>query len=141
MKPSHRLALLQNTQAPDSTSLARSMTLGMNKKTFQKFIDRDGCCPHCGTDNDTLVPQHRANRGMGGSRSLDRPSNIILLCSEANHRLEVDFKFAQLGRELGWKLTRGQVPEFTPVLLADGYWLLDNNFNKTPVPENQTEYL
>jgi hypothetical protein len=113
----------------------------MNKKTFQKFIDRDGCCPHCGTDDDTLVPQHRANRGMGGSRSLDRPSNIILLCSEANHRLEVDFKFAQLGRELGWKLTRGQVPEFTPVLLYDGYWLLDNNFNKTPVPDNQTEYL
>jgi hypothetical protein len=113
----------------------------MNKKTFQKFIDRDGCCPHCGTDDDTLVPQHRANRGMGGSRSLDRPSNIIVLCSAANLLLETDAKFAEFGRELGWKLTRNQVPEFTPVLLYDGFWLIDNDFNKTPVPEIDTEYL
>jgi hypothetical protein len=112
----------------------------MNKKTFQKFIDRDQRCPHCGTDGDTLIPQHRQNRGMGGSRSLDRPSNIIVLCSEANGLLESDAKFAEFGRELGWKLTRDQVPEFTPVLLADGYWLIDNDFNKTPVPDNDIEY-
>ena len=54
--------------------------------------------------------------------------------------LESDAKFAEFGRELGWKLTRDQVPEFTPVLLADGLWLIDNNFNKTPVPDNDTEY-
>ena len=54
--------------------------------------------------------------------------------------LESDAKFAEFGRELGWKLTRDQVPEFTPVLLADGYWLIDNYFNKTPVPEIDTEY-
>jgi hypothetical protein len=112
----------------------------MNKKTFQKFIDRDKVCAHCGIDGDTLVPQHRANRGMGGSRSLDRPSNIIVLCSEANFLLEANPRFAEVGRELGWKLRRDQVPEFTPVLLADGYWLLDNDFNKTPVPENNAEY-
>jgi hypothetical protein len=112
----------------------------MNKKTFQKFLDRDKVCAHCGTDDDTLIPQHRANRGMGGSRSLDRPSNIIVLCSEANGLLESNARFAEVGRELGWKLERHQVPEFTPVLLADGYWLLDNDFNKTPVPENHTEY-
>jgi hypothetical protein len=116
------------------------MTLGMNKKQFQKFLDRDGCCPHCLKDGDTLIPQHRQNRGMGGSRSLDRPSNIIVLCSEANGLLESDAKFAEFGRELGWKLTRDQVPEFTPVLLADGLWLIDNYFNKTPVPDNDTEY-
>ena len=112
----------------------------MNKKTFDKFLDRDKCCSHCGTTDDTLIPQHRANRGMGGSRSLDRPSNIIVMCSEANGLLESNARFAEVGRELGWKLTRDQVPEFTPVLLADGYWLLDNNFNKTPVPEIDTEY-
>ena len=54
--------------------------------------------------------------------------------------LESDAKFAEFGRQLGWKLTRDQVPEFTPVFLADGYWLLDNDFNKTPVPEIDTEY-
>ena len=112
----------------------------MNKKEFQKFLDRDKVCCHCGTDNDTLVPQHRAGRGMGGSRSLDRPSNIIVMCSEANGLLESNARFAEVGRELGWKLRRDQVPEFTPVLLADGYWLLDNDFNKTPVPEIDTEY-
>jgi hypothetical protein len=62
------------------------------------------------------------------------------MCSEANGLLESDAKFAAFGRELGWKLTRDQVPEFTPVFLADGYWLLDNDFNKTPVPEIDTEY-
>ena len=116
------------------------MTLGMTKKEFQKYLDRDKVCCHCGTDNDTLIPQHRANRGMGGSRSLDRPSNIIVLCSEANLMLESNAKFAEFGRQLGWKLTRDQVPEFTPVLLADGWWMLDNDFNKTPVPEPDTEY-
>lgn len=112
----------------------------MNKKMFQKFIDRDGACPHCGRDDDTLVPQHRAGRGMGGSRSLDRPSNIIVLCSEANGLLESNAAFAEFGRQVGWKLERHQVPEFTPVLLADGLWLIDNNFNKTPVPDNDIEY-
>jgi hypothetical protein len=66
----------------------------MNKKMFQKFIDRDGVCPHCLKSDDTLVPQHRAGRGMGGSRSLDRPSNIIVLCSEANFLLEANAEFA-----------------------------------------------
>jgi hypothetical protein len=28
----------------------------MNKKMFQKFIDRDGVCPHCLKSDDTLVP-------------------------------------------------------------------------------------
>ena len=121
------------------------MTLGMtrlpvNKKEFQKYLKRDKVCAHCGIDDDTLIPQHRANRGMGGSRSLDRPSNIIVLCSDANFQLEADAKFAEVGRVLGWKLTRNQVPEFTPVLMADGWWMLDNDFNRTPVPENYAEY-
>ena len=112
----------------------------MNKKSCQKFIDRDKCCSHCGTTDDTLIPQHRANRGMGGSRALDRPSNIIVLCSAANFMLESNARFADLGRKFGWKLERHQVPEFTPVYMGDGWWLLDNDFNRTPVPNNDIEY-
>ena len=112
----------------------------MNKKQFQKFIDRDGVCPHCLKSDDTLVPQHRAGRGMGGSRSLDRPSNIIVLCSVANFLLESNAEFAAKGRAYGWKLRRDQVPEFTPVLLADGWWLIDNDYHKTPVPEVANPY-
>jgi hypothetical protein len=111
----------------------------MNRKTFDKFLDRDKCCVHCGTDDDTLIPQHRANRGMGGSKALDRPSNIIVLCSAANFMLESNAKFAEVGRLYGWKLERHQLPELTPVHMIDGWYLLDNNFNKTPVPNQDIE--
>jgi hypothetical protein len=63
----------------------------------------------------------------------------MVLCSEANFLLEASASFASKGRQYGWKLRRDQVPEFTPVLLADGWWLLDNNYNKTPVPDNKVE--
>jgi hypothetical protein len=112
----------------------------MNKKAFDKFLERDKCCSHCGTTDDTLIPQHRANRGMGGSRALDRPSNIIVLCSAANFMLESNARFAEMGRLFGWKLERHQVPEFTPVYMGDGWWLLDNDFNRTPVPNHDIEY-
>jgi hypothetical protein len=112
----------------------------MNKKTFDKFLDRDKCCSHCGITGETLIPQHRANRGMGGSKALDRPSNIIVLCSTANFMLESNARFAHMGRVFGWKLERHQVPEFTPVYMGDGWWLLDNDFNRTQVSNEDIEY-
>jgi hypothetical protein len=111
----------------------------MNKKSFQKFLDRDKCCSHCGTTDDTLIPQHRKNRGMGGSKDLDRPSNIIVLCSEANGLLESNSKFAELGRKFGWKLERWQEPESTPVYMGNGWFLLDNDYNTHQV-EHDIEY-
>jgi hypothetical protein len=139
MKPAQASVLLLTTEAQDSTYLLKNTTLGMNKKAFQKFLDRDKCCSHCGTTDDTLIPQHRANRGMGGSKLLDRPSNIIVLCSEANGLLESNAKFAELGRKFGWKLERHQVPEQTPVYMGDGWWLLDNDYNRTRI-EFDIEY-
>ncbi len=119
----------------------KNTTLGMmmNKKTFSKFLDRDKCCSHCGTTDDTLIPQHRKNRGMGGSKDLDRPSNIIVLCSEANGLLESNSKFAELGRKFGWKLERWQEPESTPVYMGNGWFLLDNEYNTHEV-EHDIEY-
>jgi hypothetical protein len=106
----------------------------MNSKEFQKYIRRDeGICCHCGTDDDTIVPQHRANKKMGGSKVLDVPSNIILICSRANGELESNATFAQMGRDFGWKLTYGQDPKTTPVWLADGWYLLDDNYNRKRV--------
>lgn len=35
-----------------------------------------------------LVPHHRANRGSGGSRSLDEFSNLLLLCALCNGWVE-----------------------------------------------------
>jgi hypothetical protein len=106
----------------------------MNKNAWQMLLARDYfvCC-HCGTNDDTLIPQHRKNRGMGGSKKLDRPSNLIVLCAEANGLLESNAKFAALGRLLGWKLERWQEPEKTPVYLGDGWYLLDNDYNTRKV--------
>jgi hypothetical protein len=117
------------------------MTLGkmMNKKSFDRFLARDICCSHCGTTDDTLIPQHRLNRGMGGSKVLDRPSNIIVLCSEANFLLESNSKFAELGRKFGWKLERGQEPDSTPVYMGNGWYLLDNEYGTRKV-EHDVEY-
>lgn len=103
----------------------------MNKKRFQKFLDRDGGCFHCGDTGETLVPQHRSNRGFGGGGS-DSSSNIIVLCAWANYALESDAAFAVLGREYGWKLFKWQDPLLEPVWDAyRGVWAyLDDGFGR-----------
>lgn len=104
----------------------------MNSKQFQKYLDRDGSCPHCGT-TEGLAPHHRANRGMGGSKLRDVPSNIIVLCSAYNGLIESNSVQAKIAVEFGWKLTSGQDPKETPVFLGDNWYLLDDNFGKVPV--------
>ena len=140
MKQAQPSDLQPITEAPDSTYLQKNTTLGMNKKSFQRFLDRDVCCSHCGVTGETLIPQHRQNRGMGGSKDRDRPSNIIVFCSAGNFMLESNSKFADLGRKFGWKLERHQVPELTPVYMGDGWFLLDNDYNRTPVSNDDIKY-
>jgi hypothetical protein len=112
------------------------MTRGkMNKKEFQKYLDRDVACPHCGTTGPELVPQHRLNRGMGGSKERHRPSNIIAFCAIGNGQMEASSTFASLCRGYGWKLYAHQDPTKTPVRLWDGWYLLDDNFGKARTSE------
>lgn len=103
----------------------------MTKKEFQKYLDRDKACPCCGSTGDELIPQHRQNRGMGGSKSRNRPSNIIVFCSNGNGLMESDGNFARVAREHGWKLTAGQDPAKVPARLWDGWFVLDDNFERT----------
>ena len=105
----------------------------MNKKEFQKYLNRDKACVHCGLDDDTLVPQHRLNRGMGGSKARDVPSNIVTLCSEFNFLIEANSVQAGLARAYGWKLTAGQDPKRIPVFIRGDWWLLDDKFGKQEV--------
>ena len=100
----------------------------MTPKQFQQFLNRDRHCYHCGITDDTLIPQHRAGRGMGGVKSRNNTANIIVLCSFANGLLESDAKFAELGRERGWKLNSWQEPTTTPVwdVFNACWWLLDD---------------
>lgn len=106
----------------------------MNQKQFQKLLDRDQACLHCG-ETERVSPNHRANRGMGGSKLLDRPSNLMILCSEMNSLIESNHFMADLAKHYGWKLERWQVPEETPIFDTRlwEWFLLDNDYNRVKV--------
>lgn len=104
----------------------------MTPKQFRKYLDRDQACVHCGLDDDTLIPQHRVNRGMGGSKRLDKPSNIVVFCSAFNQLVESDALAASIARMAGWKLYADQDPATTPMFdsVSKHWWLLDDSFNR-----------
>lgn len=106
----------------------------MNKKKFSLYLYRDHGCVHCG-DVETAVPHHRLNRGMGGSKRRDVPSNIIALCANVNGLVETDTEWLLLAREMGWKLLSGDDPASKPCWNGNlGEWvLLDDEMNATPV--------
>lgn len=79
-------------------------------KVRNLVYERDGGrCVHCG-ETVAIGLQHRVNKGMGGSRNLDLPSNLLTFCNVGNARLESDPEFAERGRQLGWKLSRWDDP-------------------------------
>jgi hypothetical protein len=104
----------------------------MNKKQFQKFLNRDKHCYHCGSAGEDLIPQHRANRGMGGSKLRERPSNVVAFCSLTNGLIESDAQMAQDARWFGWKLETWEDPLETPIYdRSTGYWyLLDDSYGR-----------
>lgn len=86
----------------------------MKASDLKKLRARDAHCWHCGQQED-LVPHHRANRGMGGSKSLDGLQNIILVCAEYNGLMESDAVVAEEARRLGHKISKfqtGNLPVF-----------------------------
>jgi len=101
----------------------------MTPKQFKKFLDRDGGCWHCG-DTTSVIPHHRVNRGMGGSKGRDEASNIIVMCSNVNGLMESDPIMAQMAREFGWKLESWQDPVSVSVwhVLNQRWYRLDNNW-------------
>ena len=107
------------------------MAARLTRKEFQRLLDRDGSCYHCGRIDDTLIPQHRKGRGMGGSKERNRASNVVVFCSWANGELEGNATFAARARELGWALRSGQDSATTPIRDATGtWWLLDDGFQR-----------
>jgi hypothetical protein len=90
----------------------------MNRREFDKLLARDKHCLHCGRVDDTLIPQHRSNRGFGGAgrkSTLNNASNLIVFCAEANSLIESDAGWADRARFFGWKLSRWADPSLTPV--------------------------
>ena len=104
----------------------------MNQREFRRYLDRDGGkCLHCGA-TEGLVPQHRRNRGMGGSRARDVPSNIIVLCSTWNNAIETDPRLAAVAVQYGWKVQGMDDPEMTPVydVTAQGWFTLHDDYSR-----------
>lgn len=94
----------------------------MKQKEFEKYLARDGGCYHCG-EKERVAPHHRANRGMGGSKKRDVPSNIVVICSHANHLMEANADFAELAYSKGWKLRISSSPSDIPIYDAQtGCW-------------------
>ena len=97
----------------------------MKASELKKLRERDKWCWHCGEVND-LVPHHRINRGMGGSKVLDNLQNIILVCAEYNGLMESDADVAKSARELGHKVSKfsnSSVPLFDNI--SQSWYLLD----------------
>jgi hypothetical protein len=87
------------------------------KALLRQLEQRDGhACAMCGVDDETLVPHHRANRGIGGRRSLDRLSNLVWLCSLDNGRIESDAGWAAEARALGIKISSHDEPSHVPMI-------------------------
>ena len=107
----------------------------MKPAEFKKLLERDkGGCLCCGEDV-AVAPQHRANRGMGGASKdsyLDRPSNLIVLCSRMNGLIESNAFWADEARNYGWKVSKWETPKEVPVFDAkDGCWyLLDDDYRR-----------
>lgn len=65
--------------------------MALPRKTRDQVLERDShtCAvrgPHC--LGEAQVAHHRANRGAGGSKSLDGMSNLIASCSPCNGWIE-----------------------------------------------------
>jgi hypothetical protein len=79
-----------------------------------------------GDDVDTLVPQDRGNRGMGG-RSVFHLANYVWLESEINGFIESRADWAEEARRRGIKISRFSDPRLEPIDHAvHGSVYLDN---------------
>ena len=95
-----------------------------------------GLCAQVFQDG-SLVPHHRANRGMGSNPKANRPSNVLSLCSLCNGLIEADAVQATRARILGIKISKfdAQIAHLVPVnvlLGAEREWvLLDDRYGMT----------
>jgi len=104
----------------------------VSKRLLTALDTRDGhrCAWHPANicDPETLVPHHRANRGMGGRKTLDRLSNLVWLCSEINGLIEDIEAFAETARLYGIKISSHAEPSHETLFHAvHGRCLLDDD--------------
>jgi len=78
--------------------------MALSRKSLTLLRARDAHCWHCGATDD-LVPHHRKNRGMGGSKLLDGLDNLMLVCAFWNGEMESTSADAAAARGWGHKLS------------------------------------
>ena len=109
----------------------------MKPAQLRKLFARDLHCWHCGDDRpEYLVPHHRKGRGMGGRKSLDTLTNVILVCARWNGQLEDNAQAAALGKQYGQKLEQWQDASEPVYDASQGLWyLLSDSGDKYPLEE------
>lgn len=88
-----------------------------------------------GDDTDTLVPQDRGNRGMGGTRIYNL-ANYVWLESHINGLIESRADWATEARRRGIKISKFSDPRLEPIDHAvHGAVFLDNQGGVTPADD------
>lgn len=77
--------------------------MAVSDRVRRQVEKRDPACYHCGA-TEGLILHHRRNRGMGGSKLIDTPQNLIRVCQAYNSLMESDSIVAAEAREFGHKL-------------------------------------
>ena len=77
--------------------------MALSRKSLTLLRARDTHCWHCGATDD-LIPHHRKNRGMGGSKLLDGLDNLMLVCAFYNGEMESTSQTAIAARGWGHKI-------------------------------------
>ena len=90
----------------------------------RKLVEaRDDSCWHCGSEID-LVPHHRINRGMGGSKLLDTPDNLMMVCAVYKGLMESDVRVQSQARGWGHKLAVWESTDRPVFHVTSGWWIL-----------------
>lgn len=113
----------------------------MSVLTVASIAPRDGrACAHCGA-TEGLSIQHRANKGMGGSKVLERKSNGIILDAIYNSALEQHADLAEHARRMGWKISRYDNPAEVPYWHhpTQQWWMADDGGTRRPATLAEVE--
>jgi hypothetical protein len=111
------------------------------KLSVARVAPRDGlACAHCGAE-DELSVQHRVNKGMGGSKRLERLSNGLILDVRYNVWIEQDAEEGATATRMGWKVSKWDRRDLTTIPYwhwpTAQWWLADDEGGRRPATRTE----